>query len=52
MPFAQQFSTVQKQTEAIRHILPRRPAAASTRQRRGAGRRAAALPVQAPTKPS
>ncbi len=29
--FAQQFSTAQKQTEAIRHILPRRAAAASTR---------------------
>ncbi|XP_077057746.1 uncharacterized protein LOC143710638 [Siphateles boraxobius] len=28
--FAQQFSTAQKQTEAIKHILPRRPAAAST----------------------
>ncbi len=81
--FAQQFSAAQKQTEAIRHILPRRAAAASTRppaavprstrrrgrppatapapaqqtqqppakQRRGAGRRAAAPPVQAPAKP-
>ncbi len=81
--FAQQFSAAQKQTEAIRHILPRRAAAASTRppaavprsthrrgrppaaapapaqqtqqppakQRRGAGRRAAAPPVQAPVKP-
>ncbi len=29
--FAQQFSAAQKQTEAIRHILPRRAAAASTR---------------------
>ncbi|RXN21499.1 interferon-induced very large GTPase 1-like protein [Labeo rohita] len=28
--FAQQFSAAQKQTEAIRHILPRRPAAASS----------------------
>ncbi len=28
--FAQQFSVAQKQTEAIKHILPRRPAAAST----------------------
>ncbi len=28
--FAQQFSAAQKQTEAIRHILPRRAAAAST----------------------
>ncbi len=31
--FAQQFSAAQKQTEAIRHILPRRAAAASTRPR-------------------
>ncbi len=29
--FAQQFSVAQKLTEAIKHILPRRPAAASTR---------------------
>ncbi|CAM4673041.1 unnamed protein product [Leuciscus chuanchicus] len=29
--FAQQFSATQKQMEAIQHILPRRPAAASTR---------------------
>ncbi|KAL0165845.1 hypothetical protein M9458_037689, partial [Cirrhinus mrigala] len=29
--FAQQFSAAQKQTESIRHILPRRAAAASTR---------------------
>ncbi len=74
--FAQQFSAAQKQTEAIRHILPLRAAAASTRppagsalvysspraapapaqqppakQRCGAGRRAAAPPVQAPAKP-
>ncbi len=83
--FAQQFSAAQKQTEAIRHILPRRAAAASIRppvaapqstrrrgrppaatpaptptqqtqqppakQRCGAGRRAAAPPVQAPAKP-
>ncbi len=65
--FAQQCSAAQKQTEAIRHILPRRAAAASTpppppapaqqtqqppaKQRRGAGRRAAAPPVQAPAKP-
>ncbi len=80
---AQQFSAAQKQTEAIRHILPRRAAAASTRppvavprstrrrgrppaaapapaqqmqqppakQHRGADRRAAAPPVQAPAKP-
>ncbi|KAL0179570.1 hypothetical protein M9458_025012, partial [Cirrhinus mrigala] len=66
--FAQQFSAAQKQTEAIRHILhapqPARcqgrppasaPAQASqqpSQQRRGAGRRAAAPPVQAPTKTS
>ncbi|KAL1268934.1 hypothetical protein QQF64_031223, partial [Cirrhinus molitorella] len=29
--FAQQFSAAQKQSEAIKHILPRRAAAASTR---------------------
>ncbi|CAM4271794.1 unnamed protein product [Leuciscus chuanchicus] len=28
--FAQQFLTAQKQTEALKHVLPRRPAAAST----------------------
>ncbi|XDV20056.1 hypothetical protein PO909_025438 [Leuciscus waleckii] len=28
--FAQQFSTAQKQTEALKHVLPRRPTAAST----------------------
>ncbi len=81
--FALQFSAAQKQTEAIRHILLRRAAAAFTRppaavprstrrrgrppaaapapaqqtqqppakQRHGAGRRAAAPPVQAPAKP-
>ncbi len=51
---AQQFSAAQNQTEAIRHILPRRAAAASTRplSTRHRGRpTAAAPPVQAPTKP-
>ncbi len=51
--FAQQFSAAQKQTEAIRHILPRRAAAASTRppvaapqstRRRGRPPAAAPLP--------
>ncbi len=65
--FAQQFSAAQKQTEAIKHILPRRPAAASTQssaasapaqpkqqppfRRQAASRRGNAQPVQAPAKP-
>ncbi len=36
--FAQQFSAAQKQTEAIRHILPRRTADASTRPAAAGGR--------------
>ncbi len=53
--FAQQFSAAQKQTEAIRHILPRRAAAASTRplaavprSTRRRGRPPAAAPAPAP----
>ncbi len=59
--FSQQFCAAQKQTEAIRHILPHRAAAASTpaqqtqqppaNQRRGAGCRAVAPSVQAQAKP-
>ncbi|CAM4640296.1 unnamed protein product [Leuciscus chuanchicus] len=52
--FAQQFSAVQKQTEAIRHILPRRPAAAPTpppaapQSARRRGRPPASAPAPAP----
>ncbi len=58
--FAQQFSAAQKQTEAIRHILPRRAAAASTRppaavprstRRRGRPPAAAPAPVQQTQQP-
>ncbi|CAM4542713.1 unnamed protein product [Leuciscus chuanchicus] len=58
--FAQQFSAAQKQTEAIRHILPRRPAAASTRsseadplpaRRRGRPSAAASTPAGPPQQP-
>ncbi len=58
--FAQQFSAAQKQTEAIRHILPRRAAAASTRppaavsrstRRRGRPPAAAPAPAQQTQQP-
>ncbi len=58
--FAQQFSAAQKQTEAIRHILPRRAAAASTRppvaapqstRRRGRPPAAAPAPAQQSQQP-
>ncbi len=56
--FAQQFSAAQKQTEAIRHILPRRAAAASTRppaavprSTRRRGRPPAAAPAPAQQQP-
>ncbi len=53
--FAQQFSAAQKQTEAIRHILPRHAAAASTRpllrSRRSSLQQSSRPPVQAPAKP-
>ncbi len=46
--FAQQFSAAQKQTEAIRHILPRRAAAASTRPPAAVPRPPAAAAAPAP----
>ncbi len=58
--FAQQFSVAQKQTEAIKHILPRRPAAASTQssaaappsaRRRGRPPAAASAPAQPKQQP-
>ena len=58
--FAQQFSAAQKQTEAIRHILPRRAAAASTRppaaapqpaRRRGRAPASAPAPAPQPQQP-
>ncbi|KAL1254470.1 hypothetical protein QQF64_016699 [Cirrhinus molitorella] len=59
--FAQQFSAAQKQSEAIKHILPRRAAAASTRppaaapqsaRRRGRPPASASAPPQPPQQPS